>query len=225
MTSVLLTVISIAQYTLPVRITYVYIRVVVMRKLATVLCFLVPLQLVLVDETYGACQVENHAIYVRYYTTAPANVVQPIPSLLCNQSSVSSASGDGDFALDVDDDTSASCCVCGDGVLLCETLDDAFSSLVHDNPSQDGLFAYIAMNETVDSSAYRLLDPHKVNGDWGEIAIGGFGDVSIECASRAGLVLNEFSTVIIDGTSWKGCGDELSGGGAFHSNQLQRYSA
>ena len=172
-----------------------------MSYLSTLLFQLFSLHLVRADG--GTCQAENHPIYVKYFysTISSENVVQEVPSLFCNGSGVSP--GNEEVAMDAGPDT---CCPCGKGILLCESLDDAFSSLANEITSQGGLYASIAMNGTEDSSAYILLHPHTLNGNWGEIAIHGLGDVSIECEPGAGLVISMFSTVIIEGTSWKECG-------------------
>ena len=175
----------------------------VMPNLSTLFFHLLSLQLVLADE--GTCQAENYPIYLQYFhPIMSVSVIQDMPSLLCNESSV--GSGNGSFAMMEVGDTSVSCCLCGNGILLCENLDHAFSYLENENPSQGGLYAYIAMEGTMDSSAYRLLYQHTLNGNSGEITIHGLGDVNIECASGAGLVVNKFSTVAIERTSWKECG-------------------
>ena len=184
-------------------------RYATMQDLPTLLCLLVPLQLVLVDGVCGTCKAENYPIYVEYFnTTKSVSIIQDIPSLICNEwseSSGSESSGNGNFITDADNDTSASCCFCGNDVSLCENLDHALSHL-DKIASRGGLYLYVALRETEDSSAYTLLHPHTLNGNWSEIAILGLGDASIECAPGAGLVLNEFSKVIIERSSWKGCG-------------------
>ena len=178
-----------------------------MQDLSILLCLLVPLLLVLVDGVChcGTCQAESYPIYVQYFnSTMSVSIIQDIPSPICNEWSESY--GNGSFITDKDNDTSALCSFCGNDVTSCENLDHAFSYLNKTIESQGGLYVYIGVNETKDSSAYSLLHPHTLSGNWGEIEIRGFGDVNIECASGAGLVINEFSTVIIEGTSWKGCG-------------------
>ena len=186
-----------------------------MQDLSTFLCLLVPLQLVLIDGVCGTCQGANYPIYVQYSNrTMFVSGIQEFPSLICNEWSISS--GNGSFITDADNDTSASCCFCANEVSLCVNLDHAFSYLNKTIASRGGLYAYVAMHETEDSSNYSLLYPHTLSGNWCDIAILGFGDVSIECVSGAGLVIDMFSTVNIEGTSWKGCGLAMAIGSHDH---------
>ena len=120
-----------------------------MQDLSTLLCLLMPLQLVLVDRVCGACQAENNPIYIQFFnSTMSVSIIQDIPSPICNECSESSANGS--FFTDEDNDTSGSCCFCGNNVLLCENIDHAFSYLNKTKASQCGLYAYVSMREMED---------------------------------------------------------------------------